>query len=206
MALDGWIVVLCATVLSTVIGWLTWQTSQPVYQSTITLFVVTPGPAAPLDAYHGDLNSLASTATYEQLARSSKVTGRTIDKLGLSQTPGELAGRITVVPTTTALIGVTVTDTDPDRTRETANVLGASMVDLSREMADKDNSGTELVMVGDAGPAVRQGTMWRSMFTGAALGLGISVLLVLAHGTIRDSVRTRGQVGHVVDEMLGERA
>lgn len=206
MVASNWIVVLGATVLSAGIGWLGWHTSAPIYQSSTTLFVITPGSATTLDAYYGQLTAVPRVQTYQQLATSSQVTSRTIDELGLAETTEELAAQISVAPpTNSALFDVVVTGTDPVRTQEIADTVGANMVELSRQLAAVDTATTELVMVDGAGLAARQGTIWRSILMATVLGFALSVFLVCTHGLIVDIVLARGEVDRVVGGAAAER-
>jgi capsular polysaccharide biosynthesis protein len=205
MLRNGWIVILAATALSVGAGWVAWQTADPVYQSTAKVFATTKGSATPVDAYYGHLNSVSRTLTIQNLARSPQVTMRTIDQLGLDDTPGELASRITVVVTTSALMDVLVTGDDPTLTRRTANAVAANLMQLTREMGGLDTSNVDLVLVDSAGTAVRAGSMWQFMIQAGALGLAVSVFLVLAYGLIRNKVLGKGHVDRVVDEAVAGR-
>jgi capsular polysaccharide biosynthesis protein len=201
---DGWIAILCATALSAAAGWISWQTTGPVYQSSTKMLAITPGGASTPDAYFGQLNAVARADTYQLLARGSWVTTRTIEQLGLSETPEELAARIAVPQTATAVLDLVVTGDDAERTRETADAVTANLIQLSKEMSAVDTAGSELVLVDEASPAIRQGSVWRSIRTRAALGLPLSMVLVIASGLLGDRLLGRGQVGRVVGETAAE--
>jgi capsular polysaccharide biosynthesis protein len=202
---DGWVVILCATVVSAGVGFAHWQFTSPVYASTAKVFVTTPGSATTLDAYYGEQIAVPRASTFQVLARSSQVTSRTIEQLGLPETSEELAGHITVPPTTSALLDIVVTGADAQRTQEVASAVAANMVALSKEMAAVDTVGTELVSVDDASPAQRQGSMWKSILTATALGFVLSIVLISARGLLEDRLLARGQVDRVVGEATAER-
>lgn len=202
---DGWIVILLATVVSAGVGFLHWQIASPVYTSTAKLFVIAPGSATTLDAYYGELIVVPRASTYQQLAHSSQVTSRTIEQLGLPETSEELAAHIAVPPTGSALLDVVVSGTDPHRTQEVASAVAANMVALSREIAAVDTVNTELVLVDDASPAQRQGSMWKSILTATVLGFALSIVLISARGLLEDRLLARGQVDRVVGEATAER-
>lgn len=205
MLRNGWIVILAATALSVGAGWVGWQTSAPVYSSTARVFATTKGSATPVDAYYGHLNSVSRTLTIQSLARSPQVTMRTIDQLGLDVTPGDLASRIAVGVTTSALMNVVVTGDDPTITRRTANAVAANLMQLTREMGGLDTSNVDLVLVDSAGPAERVGSTWQFMLHAGALGLAISAVLVLAYGLVGNKVLGKGHVDRVVDEAVAGR-
>ena len=123
IAARGWVVLVCATVLSVGLGWVAWQTVTPVYDSSARVLIKSNGNATPLDALYGQINSETRVLTYQYLARSSRVTGPTIDQLGLPQTTGDLAGRITITPSLTPVLDIVVKGTDPDETRQVANAV-----------------------------------------------------------------------------------
>jgi capsular polysaccharide biosynthesis protein len=201
----GWIVILCATVLSVGAGWLAWETSDPVYSSTAKVFATTKGSATPVDAYYGHLNSVSRTLTIQSLARSPQVTMRTIDQLGLQDTPGDLAGRIAVVVTNSALMDIVVTGSDPTVTRRTANAVAANLMQLTREIGGIDTSNVDLSLVDSGSAPQRVGSMWQFMFHAGALGLAISVVLVLGYGLVRNKLLGKGQVDRIVGEAVAGR-
>lgn len=205
MLRNGWIVILAATALSVGAGWVAWETADPVYSSTARVFATTRGSATPVDAYYGHLNSVSRTLTIQSLARSPQVTMRTIDQLGLQDTPGDLASRVTVGVTTSALMEIQVTGGDPTLTRRTANAVAANLMQLTREMGGLDTSNVDLVLVDSAGRADRVGSMWQFMFHAGALGLAISAVLVLAYGLVRNKLLGKGHVDRVVDEVVAGR-
>jgi capsular polysaccharide biosynthesis protein len=202
---SGWIVILCATVLSVGAGWLAWETSDPVYSSTAKVFATTKGSATPVDAYYGHLNSVSRTLTIQSLARSPQVTMRTIDQLGLQDTPGDLAGRIAVVVTNSALMDIVVTGSDPTVTRRTANAVAANLMQLTREIGGIDTSNVDLSLVDSGSAPERVGSMWQFMFHAGALGLAISVVLVLGYGLVRNKLLGKGHVDRIVGEAVAGR-
>jgi capsular polysaccharide biosynthesis protein len=206
MLARGWFVIVLVTTLSAGVGWLSWRTMPPVYQSSTKVLVSTPGGATTVDAFYGYLTSMSRATTYEQLARSTQVTTRTIEQLDLAETTDELAARIRVLPAAPTIFDVVASGGDPVQTREIAQVATGHLIGLAGQMATLDGVGTELVQVDPAGPAERVGSMWRSIITGAALGLVLSVLLVIAYALIRDRLLGRSQLKHIVAETNAEPA
>jgi len=166
---NGWIVILCVTALSVGAGWLASKTANPVYTSTAKVFATTRGSATTADAYYGHLNSVSRILTIQSLARSPQVTMRTIDQLGLKDTPGDLAGRIAVGVTNTVLMDIQVTGDDPTVTRRTANAVAANLMQLTREIGGVDTSNVDLTLVDSASPPERVGSVWQFMIHAGAL-------------------------------------
>ena len=194
----GWLVIVCATVLSIGMGWLAWQTTTPVYDSSSRVVVKSIGDATPLDAFYGQATAESRVLTYQYLARSARVTGPTVDQLQLPQTIDELAGRISITPTLTPVLDIVVKGTDPDETREVANAVTANLIAVSSELAKVDGGGTELVLVDEAGTPKREGSLVRNLVEAGVVGLLISVVLVLAWGLVQDQLLGRRQLGRVV--------
>ncbi|WP_185934652.1 YveK family protein [Mycolicibacterium hodleri] len=198
IVLRGWLVLLCATVLSIGTGWVAWHTDTPVYDSTSRVMVKSTGDATPLDAFYGQVNSKTRVLTYQYLARSERVTGPTVDQLELPQTGQDLAGRISVAPSLTPVLDIVVKGTNPDETREVANAVTANLIAASGELAKVDGGGTELVLVDEAGPAKREGSLTRNLVQAGGLGFFVSLVLVLAWGLLQDQLLGRRQLGRVI--------
>lgn len=194
----GWFVVVLATVLAAGTGWVSWHTMTPLYQSSSRVMVMSPGAATSFDAFYGQLNSSSRTLTHQLLTQSDQVTGRTIEQLGLSDTPEELAGRILVVPSEGTTFDIVATASDSAQARELAQAVTTNLVDVQRGLAELDGSATELVVLDDAGPAKRVGSMWSTVLQAGALGLVMSMLIVIAWALVRDRVLGRSQLDALV--------
>jgi capsular polysaccharide biosynthesis protein len=205
MVRNGWIVILAATALSVGAGWVAWESADPLYTSTARAFATTRGSATPLDAYYGHLNSVSRTLTIQRLARSPQITARTVDQLGLEDTPDGLGSRITIGVSGSAVMDIQVSGEDPDLTRRTTNAVAANLLQLTREMGGVDTSNVELAIVDSAGPAERVGSMWQFMFHAGLLGLALSTLLVLGYGLVRNKLLGKSEVDRVVDEAVAGR-
>jgi capsular polysaccharide biosynthesis protein len=205
MLRNGWIVILCVTVLSVGAGFLAWQTADPVYSSTAKVFATTRGSATTVDAYYGQLNSVSRTLTIQSLARSPQVTMRTIDQLDLKDTPGDLASRIAVGVTNSVLMDIRVTGDDAAVTRRTANAVAANLMQLTREIGGVDTSNVDLTLVDSASPPERVGSMWQFMIHAGALGLALSAVLVLGYGLIGNTLLGKKHVDRIVGEAVAGR-
>jgi capsular polysaccharide biosynthesis protein len=215
----GWLVIIGATVLSAAAAVAAGQFLQdPVYTASTQVFAVVPGDAQTHAAYEGNRAASVRVQTYLELATSSIVTLRTIDQLGLQETPEELAERISVrsVPDTlsrfnfpvSVLIGLTVSGSDPNSTVDIANAVTANLIGASEELEWSDSeSGPSLVLIDDAKSAPEVSRPWLAdAGTGAALGLVLSCLAVLAVGAGRDRILDRDQIGYLASgSTVGER-
>lgn len=202
--LGGWFIVVLTTAASAGIGWVSWQTAKPTYQSTATVMLVSPGAATTFDAFYGQLNSASRSLSYQLLARSEQVTSRTIEELGLSDSTGGLAGRVSVLPLASTIMSVVTSGTDATETQATTQAVADSLIAVQRQLATVDGSGVELAQLDAAGPAERVGSMWRTVGQAAALGFVFSTMLTIAYGVARGRLLTRRQLGRVVHEAMSE--
>ena len=202
-----WVALLCAIALSAGLGWALWERQTPIYAASTKVMIVSPGDATPLDALHGQVNAEARILTYQRLARSARVAQKAIEELGLGDTADGLASRISIPLTSTAVLDIVVVGTNPDETRETANAVTSTLVAVSRALTEFGaGGGTELVQIDEAGPAVRQGSMWKSVAKSGVLGSVAALILLLAWGLIQDRLLARRQVARVVDDAAEARS
>jgi capsular polysaccharide biosynthesis protein len=210
MLARGWLVILGATVLSALAVVACGRYLQaPVYAASTQLFAVVPGDAQTHAAFEGNRGSAVRIETYAQLATSTIVTLRTIDELGLSDTPEQLAKRISVrsVPDTlsqfsyplSVLLNVQVSGSDPSGTVDVANAVARNLSAATQELEwSGSESGPALVIIDDAKSAAqpRHSWLYNASF-GGAIGLVLSCLAVLATGVTRDRILNRDQLAYV---------
>jgi capsular polysaccharide biosynthesis protein len=213
MLARGWAVILCATVLSALSAVAIDRYLQdPVYVASTQLFALVPGDAQTHAAYEGNRAASVRIDTYKQLATSTMVTLRTIEELGLSESPEQLAARIAVtsVPDTlsqfsfpmSVLLNVQVSGSDPSRTVDVANAVARNLAAATQELEwNGSESGPALVIVDEAksAPQSRQSWLYDVAF-GGAWGLALSCLAILAIGVARDRILSTDQVGYVAKQ------
>ena len=195
-----WFVIVATTALSVGAGWLAHQTTDRQYVAGTRVFLPTVGGAEVFDAYNGGQNALENAVFIKQLALNPQVAKRTIDQLGLDQTPAELIGRITPVVRGVS-VELYVTGDTPELARDTANSVTYNLLVLARETSDLDTSATDLVPVDVAnGASDNRGPLKNYLLRGGLLGLVLSAVLVIAlESEIRDKVLTEEQVALVVE-------
>jgi capsular polysaccharide biosynthesis protein len=200
-----WLVIVFATAVSVGAGWLAHRTADPSYQATTRLAVVAPASAEVFDAYYGHLAAAGRAVSVGQLAKNPQVAKRTIDQLGLHETPAELIKRITPV-VKDAVVTITVTGDSPELARDTADSVLYNLVAITDEMADLEKSGTDVLVIdGASGVADHRAPLEQYLELGGLLGFGLSVVMVIALGRARGAVLTEGQVAHIVDEAAAGR-
>lgn len=197
---NSWVLVLVTTLASALMGWVGWEYAKPEYRSTASVFVRTEGSASPLDAYYGDAGMLGLMETYRNLATSSQITAPIIQKLGLIESDKELAARIVILPSATAMLNVTVTGGDADQTTQIAHEVVNDMVAVGNRLALVAGTSATLVVIDDAGPAERVGTVWSYVMTGTVLGFALCVVAVIARALIFDRVQSRRHLERVIGD------
>ena len=129
LARRRWTSILAMVVLALVVGSALTFTATPVYHSTARVFISTDSSNT-AEAFYASTFSTQRVSSYADLATSSDVLQRVISRLGLHQTPSELAQEITAsVEESTVIIDLEARDTDPHRAQQIAQ---ADAEELSR--------------------------------------------------------------------------
>ena len=209
----GWLVILTATVLSAVAVVAYERYLQaPVYVASTQLFAQVPGDAMVHSAYEGNRAGEVRIETYTQLAKSTIVTLRTIDELGLPDTPAQLAKRITVksVPDTlsqfayplSVLLNVQVSGSNKDGIVDVANAVARNLSAATQELEwTGTESGPSLVIVDEAKSAsVAHPPLLTNASIGGGIGFALSCLVILGLGIGRDRVLSREQLAFITDQ------
>ena len=208
MLKDSWIVIVCATVLSFGAGWLARQTSEPVYQASTRVMVLTPSGADVTDLWLGNMSAMARALSIQPLVQNPQVAKRTVDQLGLHKTPAQLSKNITAV-VHNAVLEIYVKGDKHDSaelTRNIANSVTFNLIHLAREMADLDKSGTDVVLIDAAsGAGDRRSPLTRYLLLGGLLGFTLSVMAVVALGATRDKVLGERHLAHIVEQTVAGR-
>src|SRR4051812_38005338 len=94
----------------------------PEYTAELTMYVSSQGADTTQAALQGAQLSQDRVASYTELLTSPRVTSDVIQRLGLSETPEELAKKMTASSKLdSVLLDITVTDADPQRATNIVN-------------------------------------------------------------------------------------
>ncbi|GAA3414786.1 hypothetical protein GCM10022140_04400 [Rhodococcus aetherivorans] len=165
----------------------------PVYRSTATVFIRTPGDVSrAVDG--GDTYARHRAGTYVEFARSPELAARVIADLGLDLAPEELAGRITAENTAgTVLIEVGVGAPTAAEAQQTATVYlseYAATVKALETVAGSVVPRAELVVVDPPGRPTRADA-WGAPIPVVLLGAGLVGVVLGALGAVLRSVFDR---------------
>lgn len=131
----GWPIVLIGILIGAVLGTVYTISQQPEYEATARVVVGTRST--------NDVDALVTGATFNQQIVATYTTVVTdpivldpvISSLGLRTTAADLADRVTAsVPDGTLVIAITVTDSDAQRSAQTANAISDSLRDAVAEV------------------------------------------------------------------------
>ncbi|MEW2017720.1 GNVR domain-containing protein [Rhodococcus sp. NPDC076796] len=202
--LSGWAAILAAAVLSAGVAWLATQFVEPTYTAASRVFVTAPGPTSPRALTEGNRSSLVRVESYVVLATGEQVLRRVIASQGLPVEPDELKQDITVVPTGgSALIEISVVNSDADQARDIANSVAVQLIKLVGEIDLGANGAVSEVSLIDAATTPDSVTTPKptsNMILGGVMGSILGSVLVLAFGIARDSIDHRDQVENIVKQ------
>lgn len=144
---EQWVVVVLAVLFGLAGAAGVYFIKPPEYTAQLTMYVSSQGADTTQAAFQGAQLSQDRVASYTELLTSPRVTSDVISKLGLSETPDELAERMKATSKLdSVLLDVTVTDRDPQRASDIVNAVGQVFPDLVTEL--------ERPTIPDATPAV----------------------------------------------------
>lgn len=206
--LSGWVLILVAGLLSAAVAWLATSLVEPSYTAAARVFVTAPGSPSPKNSLDGNRGSLVRVESYVQLATGEQVLRRVIASQDLPIEPAELKQDITAVPSPgSALIEITVVNSDAEVARDVANSVAVNLIQLVREIdLGADGPASELTLVDAATtPGSPTGPVRTSnALLGACMGVVLASVLVLARGISRDSIDHRDQIEQLLEHSMGE--
>lgn len=192
-----WITV-CVTTLVAVLGALAYTfATTPLYEASTRLFVSTSSNSSLSDLYQGNRFSQERVLSYTELLMGETLAQRTIDKLNLDMSAGQLKEQIKAsAKPDTVLIDVSVLDPSPVRARDIANTLSDEFVLLISELETPPKGGGQpdaRVVVEQkasipATPVVPNAprNIAIGLAAGVLLGVGLAILRDRLDNTVKD--------------------
>lgn len=168
----------------------------PLYQASTRLFVSTSAGASASELYQGNRLSQERVLSYTELVKGTTLAQRTIDKLGLNMTAGQLQQNVTATARPdTVLISLSVLDESPVRARDIANTLSDEFVALVRELeTPEDGTPPDARVVVEqrasipANPVVPEtlNNLLVGLCLGVVVGIGLALLREVLDNTVKD--------------------
>ncbi|MDX1888205.1 polysaccharide biosynthesis tyrosine autokinase [Mycolicibacterium sp. 050158] len=184
-----WVIVVATTLIAVLAAIGSSLLTTPLYQSSTRLFVSTAAAGDSLaDKYQGTLFSQERVLSYTQLLVGRTLAQRTVDKLGLNMSAGQLAGMVSASSTPdTVLIDVHVLDTSPVRARDIANALSDEFVVMAKELeTPEDGSAADARVVVEQRASVPNEPVAPKTKRNIGLGLAMGLLLGIGLAFLRD--------------------
>ncbi|MCF6745956.1 polysaccharide biosynthesis tyrosine autokinase [Blastococcus sp. KM273128] len=176
----------------------------PTYTSSAQVWVTSTDATSTTAAFQGSQFAQNRVASYVQILGSERLAEGVIERLDLDLTPSGLQQRVepSVVPDTTVL-GITVTDTSPQRARDIAAAVAAEFTELVIEVETTTTTPTEpdaepvttvpvKVTVLDTPEVAEQPTapnLYANIAVGVLIGLLVGLALAYARVRLDRSVR-----------------
>lgn len=184
-----WITVTLTFVATMLVAIVLTMLTTPLYQATTRLFVSTTASGISVaETYQGNRFSQERVGSYAQLITGQTVAQRTIDKLGLAMSAGDLQANIkATAKTDTVLIEVAVLDASPVRARDIANTLSDEFVTIVRELeTPEDGARPDARVVVEQRASVPDRPVVPKTGRNIAIGLALGILLGIGLAILRD--------------------
>lgn len=192
-----WLTVCLSTLVVVVGAVAVTLVTTPLYQASTRLFVsTTTGGATAADLYQGNRLSQDRVLSYTQLITGESLARRTVDKLDLDMTAGELRANVkATAKANTVLIDVSVKDPSPVQARDIANALSDEFVVMVRELETPEDGSRPYarvvveqratILAKPASPNVLRNIL-TELGLGLILGIGLALLRDLLDNTVKD--------------------
>ena len=132
---------------------------------------------------------------YQVLITGRNVTKEVISRLGLHMSPGALSGKINIsAPSSTRVLQISVTDTDPQRAADIANAVREVATEQIREIMDAEL--VHLVYEADVPRAPSNAGTMKKTGICAAVGAGLALVIFVAIFALDDTIRNEEDVTH----------
>lgn len=188
---EQWVVVFLAVLLGVAGATAIYFIKPREYTAQLSMYVSSQSADTTQAAFQGAQLSQDRVASYTELLTSSRVTSDVIVRLGLPETPDELAEKMTATSKLdSVLLDVSVTDPDPQRATQIVNAVGVVFPDMVAELERPTKEGaTAAVAVRVVQPAqVPSKPSSTGLMVTLVLGLIVGLPVGTGAGLIRSAV------------------
>lgn len=206
---DRWLLLVAGLLVGLVAACAVTLLTPKSYASTSSLYI----SASDLshnsqDAYQGSLLSQQRVKSYSELMVSARVLQPAIDRSGLAMSVDDLAREVTVTSALdSTILGVTVTDDDPQRAAVVANAIAARFLEVVGQLETPRAPGAvPSVTVSVIDPAVADDSpvaplWWVNLLVGGVVGLLLAAGAAVVRGSLDTRLRTAGELATRVGAM-----
>lgn len=180
----------------------------PSYSGSASIFVAVESGGSAGELSQGASYAEQQVQSYARVATTSVVLQPVIDRLGLDETSGDLAERLSVSPHTgTSIIQVTAEDDDADEAAVLANSVAASLTAVIENLSPAGPSGDRLVKATVIEPAIAPDTPTSPrpllyLILGALLGVLAGVGQAFLRSVLDTRVRNVADLAEITDVPL----
>ncbi len=180
----------------------------PTYTASTSIFftVQTTGTAGELN--QGSAYAASQVKSYAQLATTPMVLDPVIERLELPATSDQLAQQVTAsAPTSTSIVNLDVTGTDPSETAATSNAVAQQLILVVDQLSPRTPDGDKAVKATIVAPAAvpTQQTSPRvtlNLALGALVGLMIGLGQAVLRSRLDTRIRNERDVAEVTDRSV----
>jgi capsular polysaccharide biosynthesis protein len=191
----AWLIILLPVVTGILCFLLSRFVLNPVYQSSITLYVISKDVDNSIarSAYTDNLVNLQMVKDYRELIKSEFITETVIDELDLPYTPEELAPNIDISSKNdTRVIAINVLDIKPERAQLIANKLGDTFIKKARDLVKLDN--IEIVGRAKVPKEPIKPNLIKNTILAVIAGFAAAISLVMMVEYLDDTIKTAEDV------------
>jgi capsular polysaccharide biosynthesis protein len=203
----SWVAVVAILLLGAGVGAGLAALQTPKYQSSAAVVIAAQAPADIAEANQGGTYTQQVAKSYAYVASTEVVLDRVIDRLGLDESAGSLAARVSAtVPVDTQVISITASDPSPTQAARIANAVAAALADstdlFTPSLTVRDNV-VQVTTVQRAMPATSP--VSPNVRLNIAIGAFIGLAAGLIFAVLRERRSAEGVDAEVADETPADR-
>jgi len=191
----NWTIILAATLIGLLLGAAVSVLSRPTYTAETQLFVAIQSSGSVQELQQGNTFSQARVQSYVKTIGSPVVLQPVIDTLGLSTTPGILAGQIKAsTDVNTVIINIAVEDQSPVQAAAIAEAVATSLIKVIDTLEKPRTGGASPVSLSVIKPATSPTSpsapnTRMNILLGVIAGLGLGAALALLRAKLDTRIR-----------------
>lgn len=200
-----WLII-CVTIVITVLAAAAITLlATPRYEASTRLFVSTTAGGSVDAVYTGNRFSQERVVSYTELLMGKTLAQRTVTKLGLDMSAGELQENVkATAKVDTVLINVTVLDESPVRARDIADALSDEFVAMARELeTPEDGTMPDARVVVEERASVPTTPVYPKPLRNLAIALAVGTLAGIGLAFLRDRLDNTVKDRKTLEDITG---
>lgn len=195
-----WIAIVASTLIGGLLGLGLSLLTTPTYQSSIQFFTTTAAGDGANAAYQGSLGAQQKVQSYAELVKSRDIANQVIANSEVDRSTDQVVDATTATAdSSTVLLDVTVTDSQPERALQLAQGIGDVLPEAVNRLETPDGGGPALAKLTVVNPPVLASSpvapqTEQNIAIGIVLGLLVGVGIALLANTLDRRVRSKEQI------------